>query len=100
MKHPDEVELLSENLGELELEFRKIQIQEYLDNIEERRKYRKWSFILALSWILFVALLFILNPFGESYLSKGVYTAIASTGTYQIFRLLNITMRPLYESKV
>jgi hypothetical protein len=87
MKHPDEIELLPDNLGGLELTFKKIKLQEYLDNIAERRRYRRWMFLLALSWISVIALLFILIPLGESYLSKGVYTAIASTGTYSIFRL-------------
>ncbi|HVW12873.1 MAG TPA: hypothetical protein VHB54_03575 [Mucilaginibacter sp.] len=100
MRLQDEIELLPDNLADLEVEFRKIQIQEYLYNISERKKYRKWSFAFALLWILFIAFLFVISPLGDTYLSKGIYTAVASTGTFQVFKLLNVTIRPLYDNKV
>src|ERR1700756_5418353 len=83
-------ESMPEKLLELELELKKIQIQELIDDISERRKYRKWSFILVVVWPIAVATFMIVAP------SVGTAGFPVAAITLLIGQIALRTISPLY----
>lgn len=90
----------SKRYSEEEKEFYSLRNVGLRQNIEERKKYAKWTFVLSCCWVTFVSLLLLAQGFGSTFhffaLTQPVLLAAIGSTTVNIVGVFLIVVRYLF----
>jgi len=99
MKTLTEIEILSDDQLNWDLELKKIEMQEYKQNISERKRYANRVFIFVIGWLVAAISILILNGLRILHLSDTILSILIGTTTLDIFGFFYLVMRYLFENK-
>jgi hypothetical protein len=99
MKVQTKIESIPDNQINWDLEVKRIEVQEHIQNISERKRYANRVFIFVISWLIAAIAILILNGLRILHLSDTILSVLIGTTTLDIFGFFYLVMRYLFENK-
>ena len=96
---PELDELVKKEEEDYQRQMREAMLQQFNQNMKERKKYARWLFMLSIAWLVVVLVMVLLSGMGYLDLATGVLIALLGTATLAVLGLFNYVVKYLFPSE-